>query len=233
VSYEAPEPQRIAIERVTSSPFDVTWERMLRDLPAASFRILSHDRDSRFLVVELQHSSGPSRYVDCGRVSRSITLDGRTEEYEYGLAEPGRHREVEELEDGYQISDVTRTLQLVARATLYLRPDGEQRARVTTQIRYELEVEISGTVTPLPRQAGLPEGEVRPLAPRRHRVHFATFETGALPSDGEAICRATGALEQALLAVADPRGADLSAGTGHATWLSRSRKRASVRREAG
>lgn len=221
--YLPPAEYRMAVEAVVELPFGTSWDGLVSRLSDSPFRVLTLDKASRFLVVELDRSTDasraanpPGRFVDCGRMQRTLTEDGRTREFAYALADSSRHDEAYAVGEGYEIRDVSRAVDLGARATVYLRPDGETRTRVTVNSRYTLTIETTGTTRRVPRRAADPEGKPRVLEPSRVEVRFMTFTQSGLVEggkgidqgrkgiDGDRICRATGELERALLALAQP-----------------------------
>jgi hypothetical protein len=206
----------MAVEAVVELPFGTSWDGLVSRLSDSPFRVLTLDKASRFLVVELDRSTdaaraaNPSgRHVDCGRMQRTLTEDGRIQEFAYELADSSRHVEAYADVEGYEIRDVSRAVDLGARATIYLRPDGEARTRVTVHARYTLTIETTGTTRRVPRRAADPEGKPRELEPSREEIRFTTFTQsgrgeGGNGIDGGQVCRATGELERALLALAQP-----------------------------
>jgi len=203
-------------DRVVESPFGEVWDALVARLSDSPFRILTLDDASHFLVVDLDRSTDVAlaanrrgRHVDCGRMQRTLTEDGRIQEFAYELADSSRHVEAYADVEGYEIRDVSRAVDLEARASVYLRPDGETRTRVTVNSRYTLTIETTGTTRRVPRRAADPEGKPRELEPSREEVRFTTFTQSGLDEgrkgiDGGQVCRATGELERALLALAQP-----------------------------
>lgn len=214
--YSPPAEYRMAVEAVVELPFEAAWDGLVSHLADSPFRILALDEAARFLVVELDRSTeaaraanSPGRHVDCGRMQRTLTLDGRSEGSNYALADPGRHVEAYAEGEDHEIREIERAVDLTARASVYLRPDGEASTRVTVHSRYRLTIETTGTTRRVPRRTAEPEGKPRALEPTRMEVRFTTFTQSGLgedgkPIDGGPVCRATGELERALLALAQP-----------------------------
>jgi len=203
VRYVPPDDHRIAVEVLVALPIDAAWSALVEGLEGGPFRLLTADRDSRFLVADIDRSTAearaalhPDRLVDCGRIERVQTRDGRREASAYSLAESGRHVELEALAaraegavagadvptgvdadeqvDAYALRDVRRLVTLDARSTVALRPE-EAGTRVTVQTRYTLTLETTGTTRRIPRRATEPEGDDRTLTPTRETVRLTKF----------------------------------------------------------
>lgn len=214
VSYEPPIAHRIVVETVVDLPSDQAWDELIRRLSESSFRVATLEKASRFVSIELQSSSDlaananrPTRYIDCGRTTRTFRENGETADFEYEVASSSRHRESSELADGFRVSDVDRRVELESRSTLYLQPEGKRRTRITVKARYEVRIEVSGSAVRIPRDrdeaAGLPET----FGPRVESIRFSTFRPGQDQRQGGLTCRATGHLEHSLIALANPAAA--------------------------
>lgn len=229
--YTPPAEYRVIVETVVESPFGAVWDALGERIPASDLKLLTSDATARFMVVDLDRSTDAlrsrnlaSRFVDCGRIRRSFVEDGRAQQFAFGIAESSRHVEVQAEDEGFAVRDVARAVDLSARATLHLTAEDPQRTRIKLNSRYALTVETTGTTHQVPRDADVPEGEPRTLAPIRESVRFTTFTRSSLaagapgteasraasPSAGEArppvaggpVCAATGELERVLLALA-------------------------------
>ena len=204
--YRPPADYRVIVETVVEAPFDEVWDGLVERLSASSLRILTFDKAMHFLVIDLDRSTDaarslnrPDRFVDCGRVERSFSEDGRAMEFAYGIAEPSRHVEAYAGEDAFEVRDVSRVVDLSARATVSLKSEGPKSTRVTLNSRYGLTVETAGTTRQVPRAAAAKEGEPRELQPLRETLRFTTFTPSTF--DGERVCRATGEFERTLIAL--------------------------------
>ncbi len=233
--YLPPAEYRVIVETVVEAPFDEVWDGLIERLSASSYRIFTFDKASRFLVVDLDRSTDaarslnrPNRFADCGRMQRSFIADGRATEFDYGVAESSRHLEACAEKEAFEVRDVSRALDLSARATLYLQPEGPKRTRVTVNSRYTLTIETGATTRQVPREAAALEGKPRELEPIREEVRFTTFTRTAFEertagaegsrgasstqdttqprADGDRFCRATGELEAALIALSAKSG---------------------------
>lgn len=228
--YTPPAEHRVVVETVVEAPFDAVWDGLIERIPASDLILLTSDKTTRFLVVDLDGSTDaarsrnrPGRFVDCGRVRRSFVEGGRVMQFEFGIAESSRHVEVRAESEGFEVRDVTRAVDLSGRATVHLDPADPKQTRVTVNSRYALTVETGGTTHQVPRDGGAAEGEPRALAPLRETARFTTFTRSAFeggasgtekpggvsPSSGSAlplvgdgpVCGATGELERVLLAL--------------------------------
>jgi len=214
VRYELPLEHRIVVETVVDLPFDHAWSDLIRRLSESSFRVSTLEKASRFVAVELIRSSDlissanrPARYVDCGRTIRSFSDDKGSDDFEYAVAESSQHREASPVEGGHRVSRVDRRVELEARTTLYLQPEGERRTRITLKTRYELEIQISGEARFVPTDASEAIGPSESFGPRAESIRFTTFQPGQDQRRGGLTCRATGELEHALIALANPAAA--------------------------
>jgi hypothetical protein len=212
--YESPMEHRIVVETVVDLPFEEAWNSLIRRLSESSFRVSTLEKASRFVAVELLRSSDlaasanrPARYVDCGRTVRTFSDGQETEQYDYAVAQSSHHREASATEGGYRVSQVDRRVELEARTTLYLQPEGKRRTRITLKTRYEVKFQISGSVRLVSADSGEPEGAEESFGPRIESIRFTTFQPGQDERRGGLTCRATGDLEHALIALANPAAA--------------------------
>ena len=212
--YEPPMDHRIVVETVVDLPFDEAWENLIRRLSESSFRVSTLEKASRFVAVELLRSSDlataanrPARYVDCGRTVRTFSDGEGTEGFEYAVAQSSHHREATAIDGGYRVSQVERRVELEARTTLYLQPEGRGRTRITLKTRYEVEFQVSGIARLVSANSGDELGPEESLGPRVESIRFTTFQPGQDQRRGGLTCRATGDLEHALIALANPAAA--------------------------
>ncbi len=214
VSYEPPIDHRIVVETTVDLPSDRAWDELIRRLSESSFRVATLERASRFVSIELQSSSDlatsanrPTRYIDCGRTTRTFSEDGESERFEYEVADSSRHRESAVLPDGFRVSDVDRRVDLDSRSTLYLQPEGKSRTRITVKSRYEVRIGVSGVAVRMPRDLDEAIGAPEAFGPRVESIRFSSFRPGQDQRRGGLTCRATGDLEHSLIALANPAAA--------------------------
>lgn len=214
VEYAPPLDHRVVVETLVDLPFDVAWDELIRRLAEGSFRISTLEKASRFVSVELERSSDlaasanlPSRYVDCGRTTRTFEGGEQTERLEYAVASSSQHREATRTETGFRVSEVNRRVELEAQANLYLVPEGERRTRISLSAQYTLSIEISGRAEELPLDADEAGGPSIAFGPRVESIRFTTAQPGKDRRGGGLTCRATGDLEHALIALANPAAA--------------------------
>ncbi len=212
--YEQPIEHRIVVETVVDLPFDEAWNALIRRLSESSFRISTLEKASRFVAVELLRSTDlaasanrPARFVDCGRTLRTFADGDSLESFEYAVAQSSHHREAKSTEGGYRVSDVDRRVELEARSTLYLQPEGMRRTRITLKTNYEVEIQISGNARFVSADRDEPAGQNEPFGPRTESIRFTTFQPGQDQRRGGLTCRATGDLEHSLIALANPAAA--------------------------
>ena len=193
VRYEPPVEHRIVVETVVDLPFDEAWNNLIRRLSESSFRVSTANR--------------PARYVDCGRTVRSFSDGDDTERFDYAVAKSSHHREATSVEGGYRVSDVDRRVELEARSTIYLQPEGAQRTRITLKATYQLKIQIEGSAQIISGDSGDAAGPNASFGPRVESIRFTTFQPGQDQRRGGLSCRATGELEHALIALANPAAA--------------------------
>jgi hypothetical protein len=205
---------RIVVETVVDLPFDEAWNNLIRRLSESSFQVSTLEKASRFVAVELLRSSDlaatanrPARYVDCGRTVRSFSDGEDTERFDYAVAKSSHHRKASAVEGGYRVSDVDRRVELEARSTLYLQPEGGRRTRITLKATYELKIQIAGSAQIISSDSGEAAGPNETFGPRVESIRFTTFQPGQDQRRGGLTCRATGELEHALIALANPAAA--------------------------
>ncbi len=214
VSYEAPTAHRIVVETVVDIPSEQVWDELIRRLSESSFRVATLEKASRFVSIELVRSSDlvtsanrPSRYVDCGRTTRTFSENGVVQHFEYAVVDSSHHLESSEKPEGFRVSEVDRRVELEARSTLYLQPEGERRTRITVKARYEVKFEVSGQARILSRNRRGGDAEPESFGPRVESIRFSTFRSGEDRRRGGLTCVATGDLEHSLIAIANPAAA--------------------------
>ena len=212
--YELPAEHRIIVETVVDLPFDQAWDDLIRRLSESSFRVSTLEKASRFVAVELLRSSDlaasanrPARYVDCGRTARTFSDGEKSEQFDYAVVQSSHHRESNPLDGGYRVSEVDRRVELEARTTLYLQPEGVRRTRITLKTRYEVKIQVSGIARRVPVDSDEAPGPDEAFGPRVESIRFTTFQPGQDQRRGGLTCRATGELEHALIALANPAAA--------------------------
>jgi hypothetical protein len=213
-SYEPPIAHRIVVETVVDLPSDQAWDELIRRLSESSFRVATLEKASRFVSIELESSSDlatsanrPRRYVDCGRTTRILSVNGEIERFAYEVADSSRHRESIVVPDGFRVSEVDRRVELESRSTLYLQPEGKRRTRITVKARYEVRIEVSGSAVHLPTDLDEENGAPEAFGPRVESIRFSSFRPGQDQRRGGLTCRATGDLEHSLIALANPAAA--------------------------
>jgi hypothetical protein len=212
--YEPPNEHPVVVETVVDLPFEEAWDELIRRLSEGSFQISALEKVSRFVAVDLHRSSDlaaasdqPARYVDCGRTLRTFSREGEIERLDYAVADSSQHREVDLIDGAFRVSEVLRRVGFQARVNIYLQPEGLQRTRISLNTRYTLEIEVSGTAQFVPMDDELASGPPLSFGPRRESIRFTTFQPGRDARSGELVCRATGALEHSLIALANPAAA--------------------------
>ncbi len=136
-------------EVVLNEPFEVVWDRMVKNLSADFFVINNIEKVSRLMNISFSASS-PGRYVDCGRTRRTFTnLQGELV-YEYAAADSSRYT----WTDGRGVAlNIVRTTKLDGRTNIYVAPEGGKTVvRVNTRYivniqlqRYSLTGQFAGT----------------------------------------------------------------------------------------
>ena len=147
-------------------------------------------------------------FADCGRLERQVVQDGESTVFSYALVEAANDRIVIPEDDHFEIRDLDRRPSLTIRTTVFLRPEGPGQTRVTLNARYGLRVDTSGERRQLPRRRGAESPPPEAFGPERLEIRFTSFEEGVAPGTDELRCRATGVVEDWLLATV--RGDDRS-----------------------
>ena len=176
-------------EVVLNEPFEVVWDRMVKNLSADFFVINNIEKVSRLMNISFSASS-PGRYVDCGRTRRTFTNLRGEQVYEYAAADSSRFA----LTDDRGIAfNIVRTTKLDGRTNIYVAPEGGKTV-VRVNTRYIVNIQVQWYSL-----AGQPAGT------EQHTWAFNTKEIfeQPLPQFNVTIrCVALGTLENKILRAA-------------------------------
>lgn len=188
-TYTPPTPQP-TLERsalLNRSRSDV-WKAMVPKIAQGFFVINNMDQTSG--LVNLSYSGDPEKFVDCGVIVSKVSNARGPREYVI----PGSRAQsrYEATGDG-KLYTVDRTLSLEGRANIVLEELTPSSTRATVNVRYVLARTIH-TKDVMDR-----------LAASSETISFSSGESAAFVGTGvETNCRASGALEQRLLALVNP-----------------------------
>lgn len=209
--YEGPAEHRVPSARVFDASLEQTWDRLVEHLASDSIRVRTMDEASHFLVVELRAGGqdgvperagdppeSPGRYVDCGRESGQLNLDGEQEAFDTPLAEAGHRRALVPVGEDFELRTIERRPSLTALATLHLRAEAD-RTRVGINVRYSLSLERMVRTRLVPRSRRSALGDEQAPDRESETLRFTSFDEAEVPSVVGARCRSTGVLERRLL----------------------------------
>jgi hypothetical protein len=78
-------------ETVVEKPYTQVWDGLVKELSKSFYVINNIDKESRIINLSFSTNS-PSEYVDCGKVNRTYSQGGKTEEYNYDVAGPSEFK---------------------------------------------------------------------------------------------------------------------------------------------
>jgi hypothetical protein len=161
------------------------WRAISSALDGSAFDIVGADRESGVLTIV--YSGDPERYVDCGQLTSSVTNLRGTRTYRFPAASAWAEYE---LMTGKEILVVARRMTVEIRAIATVSRVEARRTRVSLSTRYTL----TRTLT------------IRDALDREHTasdaIQFGAERGASFP--GRIACRATGALEAAMLSASAP-----------------------------
>ena len=176
-------------EVVLNEPFEVVWDRMVKNLSAEFFIINNIEKVSRLMNISFSASS-PGRYVDCGRTRRTFTNLQGEQVYEYASADSSRYTMTNARGIAFNF---VRTTKLDGRTNIYVAPEGGKTV-VRVNTRYIVNIQVQWY-----NLAGQPAGTAQ------HTWAFNTKEIfeQPLPQFNVTIrCVALGTLENKILRAA-------------------------------
>lgn len=136
------EPQVIRVEntKVVNQPFDLVWDKLVRNLSSDFFVINNIDKNSRLINISFS-SHKPSEFVDCGRSNRSFQNARGSENYSYATADSAAFSSTNPQGHAF---NVKRTTKLEGRSNIYVAPEGSGTS-IVVNTKYVISVVISAT----------------------------------------------------------------------------------------
>lgn len=126
-------------EVAIDEPFDVVWDRMIKNLSADFFVINNIEKVSRLMNVSFSTTS-PGQYIDCGRTRRTFTGARGEQVYEYASTDSSKYTTVNPQGAAF---NVFRTTKLEGRLNIYVAPEGGKTV-VRVNSRYILNIQLKG-----------------------------------------------------------------------------------------
>ena len=120
INYTKPTQQDIASSEFIGEPFDVIWDRLVKNLASDFFVINNIEKSSRIINVSFS-SNKPSDYVSCGTSVREFKNARGKNIYTYDPADSARYTFTNQ--QGHAFNAV-RTSRLNGRTNIYLAPEG-------------------------------------------------------------------------------------------------------------
>jgi len=145
-NYVKHDPKLISNEIVVNQPYQQVWDRLVKELSKSFYVINNIDKESR--IINLSFSSpNPTDFVDCGETSRSYTQGGKTENYNYNVADSSTVKLADGAQEAFAYFVILRrSTSLEGRANIYLAPleNDNNKTKVAVNSRYMLTIDVSG-----------------------------------------------------------------------------------------
>lgn len=181
-NYTPPSAPTIQNSKQVAQSFEITWDKLVKQLSSDFFVINNIDKNSRLINLSFT-SQKPSEFVDCGRSLRTFKNARGEQTYDYVTADPAAFTTTNK--EGLAFN-IRRTPKLEGRTNIYVAPEGSGTI-VTVNTKYVVNVQISATSL-----------DGRPAGTENVTWDFSTKQ-GQL---GEIKCYATGAIERRILSLA-------------------------------
>lgn len=202
------EPKQISNEVQVNEPYTQVWDKLVKELSKSFYVINNIDKESR--IINLSFSSqSPTDFIDCGETHRSYTQDGKTENFNYEIADSSVYKAALPLTPGrpafFNYAVIKRNTSLEGRANVYLAPLVNDKSKTTVAVntRFMLTIDTRGDVFAQHAMNGnvLPLGQIP-----QQRPIVISFNTNK-PTEhnfGEGVkstCFSIGKLEQDVLQI--------------------------------
>ncbi|KAF0222668.1 MAG: hypothetical protein FD176_2492 [Rhodospirillaceae bacterium] len=169
-------------------PFDVVWDRLIRNLSEDFFVINNVERASRIINVSFS-SQQAQQFIDCGTSMRTFTNVRGKQDYTYATAGSSAYTTTDRNGIAF---NVFRSTKLDGRANVYVAPAGDKATSVSVNAKYVFGVKYNFTNL-AGQAAGVQESS----------IDLTTKEAGTgthgNPAEIRVRCQATGALERKVL----------------------------------
>ena len=174
--------QKVQNTRQIAQPFDVVWDKLVKQLSSDFFVINNIDKNSRLINLSFT-AQRPSDYVDCGITSRTFKNARGDKNYSYNTADSSQFTSTNDQAHGF---NVRRTAKLEGRTNIYVAPEGDG-TMVSVNTKYVVNVNI--------KAVGF---DGRPGGDENVTFDFSTKQ----PFNGEISCNALGTIETRILGMA-------------------------------
>jgi hypothetical protein len=183
--YTPPSALSVKNSATLDKPFDVVWDRMVKNLSSDFFVINNIDKNSRLINISFS-SNRPSEFVNCGRTTRSFSNLRGSQDASYDPADSSDFMLTDARHIAYRM---VRTTRLDGRSNIYVAPEGSG-TNVTVNTKYVLGITAAATNI-----------EGRSVGSNTYAVDFSTksasVATGSAPS-----CISNGAVESKIFGFA-------------------------------
>lgn len=138
VDYTPPQPVKVENQVVVQEPFELVWDRLVRNLASDFFVINNIEKSSRIINVSVS-STKPTDFVDCGVSVREFSNAAGKRNYRY---DPSESTQYTVANDMGHLFNVSRSGRLEARANIYVAPEGKNTTIVTSNAKYVVDVKM-------------------------------------------------------------------------------------------
>jgi hypothetical protein len=207
VSFQSTDPTQPPVKNEVkiAEPFEVVWDRLVKQLSKSFFAVNNISKDSRLINVSFS-SNEPEKYIDCGTAVRTYNKGKTHETYRFSRAESSTFRYAKQAgSNSYFDYLVSQQTSLEGRINIYVAPDASGTT-VTVNARYILTSEQQGTYELV--GGALEIVQQRGVVPKDSKTHaFTTNEQNREDwgSPGEPhwiTCQSRGTLENEIIDMA-------------------------------
>ena len=139
--YAPPAVSNIENSHTYQTPFDVTWDKLVKNLSSDFFVINNIDKNSRLINVSFS-TQNPSEYIDCGETTRTFKNAQGEQNYQYKVANSSEFLMANA--QGH-VTRVQRRTKLEGRMNIYVAPE-DTKTLVTVNTKYILSIEVRGAM---------------------------------------------------------------------------------------
>ncbi|MBA4343233.1 MAG: hypothetical protein C0423_13930 [Methylibium sp.] len=176
-----------AWSKVVDRPRSEVWDAAIPNLGKQYFVINNLDKASG--LINLSYSGDPERFVDCGRITSTVTNLRGDRGYDFAASKAQQNYELMDLRYGLQI--INRRMSLEGRTNLVFEAIDANRTKVTANVRYVLT-----------RKIMVYNGARQLMGGKDGTISFNSGQVESFPPDADSgglTCVPTGALERDLL----------------------------------
>ena len=137
-TYSPPAAPNVVNTKLINKPFDVVWEKMVKELSGDFFVINNIDKNSRLINLSFS-SQKPSEFVDCGSSTRTLKSSRGDKIYTYKTADS---TEFVTTNDQGALFQVRRISRLEGRTNIYVAPEGAG-TNVTVNSKYVVSIAVN------------------------------------------------------------------------------------------